>query len=208
MVSDNLDQILLTKAKTLASATNVPEILLSTTVREVLKTVEKDGKSCILLRDCPVVGITNFTKDMIFRRVDIFHLAMKFKCLEQPFSCMVEHLVPVQQLDGEVSLDEVIRVMQSTGCEEVGIFDNERAVVRGIITCKGLIDCILHNDHGSSEHRPGYLGGEALLDEDDEEDDNFVDGNDTSRSMKGNSGRGRFSQAQLAAQVLRACERR
>ena len=85
-------------AKSLASSTNVPEVLLSTSVSDVLQIMEKDGKSCILVRDFHVRGATSNTRDAIFRRIDIFRLAMTYKCGELPFSQFAEHLPPLMQV--------------------------------------------------------------------------------------------------------------
>ena len=58
-----------TSAKTLASATNVPEILLSTSILDVLNLLETDGRSCVLVRDVRnIPGNKALSGDIIFTR--------------------------------------------------------------------------------------------------------------------------------------------
>jgi hypothetical protein len=99
MTSKDLDQYLkTTSAKTLASATNVPEILLSTSIFDVLNILETDGRSCVLVRDLHIQGNAALSGDVIFNRMDVFKAAMASGNTALPFSSIVDRLSPVEQV--------------------------------------------------------------------------------------------------------------
>ena len=108
-----IDQLLSeSPAKNLASVTNVPEVLLSSTISDVLRVLEGDGRPCVLVRDVPLQGSSAPPQDAIFRRIDIFHVAAALGCAEKPFWHIIEHLTPLAQVDGDASLREVRRAAQ------------------------------------------------------------------------------------------------
>ena len=141
--SDNqsaLDKLLQsTKAKNLASATSVPEVLSSTSISDILRMMEKDANSCVLVRDISARGTSTRTRDAIFRRSDLFHTDMTLKCTAQSLSYLIQHLSPIVQLDGEASVSEVLQEMQATGFEEVGVADKRYGVVQGVISIKDIL---------------------------------------------------------------------
>jgi CBS domain-containing protein len=204
--SDNkkLDQLLRsTTAKSLASATNVPEVLLSTSISAVLQNLETDRRSCVLVRDFSVPGSNTSSTDTIFNRIDVFRFAIKARNTALPFSNIVEHMKPVHQVDGDTRLDSVIAVMMETGSEEIGVFDGEQGVVRGIITCKSIISFMRHHEqeHAQTELRRNEFGNARFEAEDDEAQ--LMSRTEKENQNRENVGTNRFSQAQLAAQVWR-----
>ena len=186
-------------AKSLASATSVPEVLLRTSVSDVLHILEKDGISCIVVRD---FNTTNDSRDAVLRRIDIFNAAINLTSTRIPLSCIVEQLPHVQQLDGEKSLLDIVQVMQTTGCEEVGVIDREHNVVRGVVTCKGLLSFIRRHERAHEEkHRDEGLG--IWVEEDNnEEGDQLMTRTSKENRTRQLQGQGRFTQSQLVAQVL------
>ena len=158
---DEINQILMaTTVRTLASVTAVPEVLLSTTITDILRMMEKDGTSCILVRDFDSGGAT---RDAVFRRIDVFRTAMSLRCTARPLAHIAGRLPPVLQLDGGASLEEASQAMQAAGCEEVAVVDGEAGdVVRGVVTCKGLLAFLRHQQEGARAE-PARGGGLARL---------------------------------------------
>ena len=213
----NQDTILRsTAAKTIASLTNVPEILLNSTISDVLQIMEKDGISCILVRDLHTKKKFSITPDVVFKRIDIFRIATKLRCMAQPLSSIVEHLTPLQQVESDASLDEVVALMQFTGCEEVTVVDREQGVVCGVVTCKGLIGFLRHHDEHANAHRMRRVsmlstsfggntlgGGSGAIDADADEEDavQHTGRAEAEGSGKAGAAAGRFSPSQLIAQA-------
>jgi CBS domain-containing protein len=193
-----------TTAKSLASATDVPEVLLSTSISVVLRHLETNGRSCVLVRDFSVPGSNCSSADTIFNRIDVFRFAMNAKSTALPFSSIVEHLKPVHQVDGDSTLLSVVALMMETGSEEIGVFDDEQGVVRGIITCKSLISFIRHHEQ---EHAHAELlrndFGNVLYEEEDDEEAQLMNRTEKENRNRENIGANRFSQGQLVAQVAR-----
>ena len=215
--NNNQDFILRsTAAKTIASLTNVPEILLNSTISDVLQIMEKDGISCILVRDLHTKKKFSITPDVVFKRIDIFRIATKLRCIAQPLSSIVEHLTPLQQVESDASLDEVVALMQFTGCEEVTVVDREQGVVCGVVTCKGLIGFLRHHDEHANAHRMRRVsmlstsfggttlgGGSVTIDADADEEDaaQQIGRAEAEGSGKAGAAAGRFSPSQLIAQA-------
>ena len=94
--------------------------------------------------------------------------------------------------------------MMETGSEEIGVFDDEQGVVRGIITCKSLISFIRHHEQ---EHAHAELlrndFGNVLYEEEDDEEAQLMTRTEKENRNRENVGANRFSQGQLVAQVAR-----
>ena len=194
---------------------------MNSTISDILQIMEKDGISCVLVRDLHTKKKFSITPDVVFKRIDIFRIATKLRCIAQPLSSIVEHLTPLQQVESDASLDEVVALMQFTGCEEVTVVDREQGVVCGVVTCKGLIGFLRHHDEHANAHRMrrvsmlsggfggsmrhGIGGGTAGIDEDADDDDDeealLLEGVEGEGRGKAGSGTGRFSPSQLTAQV-------
>jgi hypothetical protein len=138
----------------------------------------------------------------------VFRFAVKARNTDVPFSSIVEHLKPMHQVDGDTTLDSVITAMLETGSEEIGVFDGEHGVVRGIITCKSLISFIRHHEQ---EHAHAELlrndFGNARYEAEDDEEAQLMSRTEKENRNRENVGANRFSQAQLAAQVPSNCGR-
>ena len=201
---DKIDQILKTTlSKTLASSTNLPEVLMSTLISDILHLFEKNGNSCVLLRNSNLRISNGQTQDMIFRRIDVFDYAMKLKCIEQPLSHIAEYLTPLQHLDGDTSLEQVVECMQRMCCEEVGVVDSEQKLFLGMVTCKGILSHIRREmaDQQMYSEFTGLSRFEIDEGEEDEESSLLIRSEKESRNRE-TTGAARFTQAQLIAQVF------
>ncbi len=104
--------------------------------------------------------------------MDVFQAAMKLKKgTAQPFSQIVDQLRPLKQVDGEATLEEAVAAMLSSDCEEIGVFDGEYGVVRGVITCKSLIAFIRYNATLQGANRTDKLATLTHLEDDNEDGD-------------------------------------
>jgi hypothetical protein len=187
-------------AKSLASATTVPEVLLSTTIFDVMHILEKGGTSCIVVRDFET---HQKSRDIVFRRIDIFNVSMKLKCYEKPLSHIIDHLPRVHQVDGEDSLLAVVHAMQASGSEEIGIYDSAQGVVRGVVTCKAVMSFIRHHEPAHiAQRRASDLGGAGRFEHiEEEEEEQMLNRTEKENRNRENVGPGRFTPAQLVAQV-------
>jgi hypothetical protein len=202
--STDLDRIFKTnQAKKLASATTLPEVHLSTTISNVLRILEIDGNSCIVVRDFSTQENQVLTRDAIFSRMDVFQAAMKLKDTAQPFSHIVDQLRPLKQVDGESTLEAAVAAMIAADSEEIGVFDVDYGVVRGVITCKSLITFIRYNAnlHGSRTKKHNVLGALSHFEDENDDGDQFISRTEKENRNSENVGAKRFSQSQLVAQV-------
>ena len=146
-----IDQLLrASPARNLASVTNVPEVLLSSTIADVLRVLEGDGRPCVLVRDVPLQGSSAPPQDAIFRRIDIFHVAAALGCVEKSLLHIIEHLTPLVQVNGDASLREVRREAQS-GARSRGASARTSAARRAVsqyascLTAARRMNVLLHS---------------------------------------------------------------
>jgi hypothetical protein len=134
--------------------------------------------------------------------MDVFQAAMKLKRTDQPFSSIADQLRPLKQVDGEVTLETAVAAMLAAGTEEIGVFDGEYGVVRGVMTCKSLITFVRYNTHVNGANPNNELGVISHFEDDREDDDQLMNRTEKENRTSENVGPKRFSHPQLVAQVL------
>ena len=145
--SNEVDSVLVSiRAGNFATQINdIPEVYTNTSIEDVVRTLESERFVLLKTQGIDDDSPQGNSPDRIFGRIAFMKAAMKAFSKDQSISCIVDHMVAMETVGVDDTLDVVFKNMIASEKEEIFVF--EKGTACGLITCQDIVSYLNHQEH-------------------------------------------------------------